>query len=91
MIKYLLQKRLSVPQDQSRLVQKISCPPRLDPQTVQWVTSCYTDYAICTYFSLKYELQNQRSMEIKITVPREEQIRCMSSGQMDYPQDVVEL
>ena len=45
---YSLYSRLGGPQGQSRQVQKISPPPEFDPQTVQRVVICYTDWAILT-------------------------------------------
>ena len=45
-IQYPLYRRLGRPQVQSGWVQKISPSLELDPQTIQPIASCYTDYAI---------------------------------------------
>ena len=47
--RYPLYKRLSGPQDRSRLVREISPPPRFDHRTVQPVASCYIGYAILAH------------------------------------------
>ena len=43
---YPLHKRLGVPQGWSGWLQKILPPPGFDPQTVQPVANCYTNYTI---------------------------------------------
>ena len=43
--RYPLYRRLGDPQGQCERVGKIWPPPGLDPQTVQPVAGCYTDYA----------------------------------------------
>jgi hypothetical protein len=43
---YRCYRRLGGPQGRSELVWKISPPPGFDPQTVQHVASCSTEYAI---------------------------------------------
>jgi hypothetical protein len=43
-IRYPLYRRLSGPQGQSRWVWKILPPTGFNPQTVQLIASCYTDY-----------------------------------------------
>ena len=46
---YPLHRRLGGPQGQFGWVQKILPPLEFDPQTIQPVASCYTDYAILAY------------------------------------------
>jgi hypothetical protein len=43
--RYLLNRRLGGPQDQSEQVQKIRPPLGFDPRTIQLIASCCTDYA----------------------------------------------
>jgi hypothetical protein len=46
MTRYPLYRRLGGPQSRTGLVRKTSPPPEFDPQTIQPVASCYTNYAI---------------------------------------------
>jgi hypothetical protein len=46
MTQYLLHRSLGVPQGWYGLVWRISAPPRFDPQTIQPIVTCYTNYTI---------------------------------------------
>jgi hypothetical protein len=47
--RYPLYRRLGGPQGRSGQVRKISLPPGFDPQTVQPIASCYTNYTTWPY------------------------------------------
>ena len=49
-----LYRRLGRNKSQSELAQKILLPLGFDPQTVQPLTSCYTDYAILALIAALY-------------------------------------
>jgi hypothetical protein len=51
-IRYPLYRRLGGPRGQSGQVRNISPPPGFDPQTVQPVASCYTDWAIPAHWAV---------------------------------------
>jgi hypothetical protein len=53
------------PQGRSGRVQKISPPPWFDPQTIQSIASCYTDWAILAlYVSVSYVKLNQSGASV---------------------------